>query len=106
MSNKDFYELLLEHQSKGLLTCLPKNSTKQGFLCQRVGKRFLYLHESISDFADDICEKNEDGDFFSQRQLEVYLGKSHGYVDGQVKKGRFVVFCDNGVKFYIQHDWE
>ena len=105
MTNQEFAYWLDTYHKDGLLQCLPKQTIRQGYIIQRVGKRFLFLHNSIASFADAIVEKNEDEQFFSQRELELFYNKTHSFVSGLVARKEYAMFIIDGVKFYVKKDW-
>lgn len=107
MSNKEFYEKLIEYESSGLITLNWEGTKRAGFIRMNVGKKVIAVCLEILDFAKEIKNKIDKNQFFSQKTLENHLNVSNTYIQRRVELGEYVKIVSGGLgyKFYIKKDW-
>ena len=107
MSNKEFYEKILEYEEEGLLVFTPsKGFSWRGFIKIPIGKRTIAIHNDISQFAGEMITKMKDNQFFTQQTLEGYIKKTAPVVMRLVLEGEYIRIKRSITKFYIKKDWE
>lgn len=106
MSNKEFYEKLLQYEDNGQIKFLPK-VLENDYLRLQVGKKVMAIHLSAVEFARDIKSKERNHQFFTQATLESYLDRTHPFIERAVREGEYVrIVRGKSAKFYIKKDWE
>ena len=105
-TNKEFYEALLKYESEGKLLFMPKRIPSDFFKINMY-KKNIALHTSLIDFSQEIKDKVDSHNFFTQRGLEMYINKSLSYVNRLVRDGEYIRLIEGqGLKFYLKKDWE
>ena len=107
MSNKEFYEQIVNHEQDELVIFTPsKGFSWKNFIKIPIGKRTIAVHVSISQFAAEIMKKIGTNQLFTQQTLEAYLKKSSSVVMRLIYEGKYLRIKRNWSKFYIKKDWE
>lgn len=105
MTNREFYEQMLEYERQGLIVFMPK-ILENGFFKIRVGAKIMAISSKIYDFGNAISEKHSQGIFHTQKSLEESLSRSANYIKRLVREQKYEMFIrGKGLKFYIKRDW-
>lgn len=104
MSNKEFYEKILAYEAEGKLLFMPK-VVPDDFIRIIIDTRSLGIHKSIYDFGQTLIYKADNAQFFTQKMLERYIGKSASVVMRLLLEGKYALIKRNWTKFYIKKDW-
>lgn len=100
MSNKEFYDLLLQYEHEGKVIFMPRVLPSR-FYKVLVGKRHIAVNMDIFEFGKEIEDK-----LFSQQTLEQHIGKSNSVVKRMIAEGEYIRITRSTFKFYIKKDWE
>jgi len=106
MSNKEFYEKILEYEQAGLLMFMPKTINSKLFTKVTIDTRSIGLSNEIYEFGNEILKKVADKQFFTQKLLEQHLMKSNPVIMRLLYEGEYELVKRNMTKFYIKKDWE
>lgn len=107
MSNKEFYEKIIDYEQSKLVIFTPSTGFSwKNFVKIPIGKRTIAVHISISQFAAEIMKKIGTNQLFTQQTLEAYIKKSASVVIRLTYEGEYIRIKRNWSKFYIKKDWE
>lgn len=107
MSNKEFYEKIIDYRRDELVIFTPsKGFSWKNFIKIPIGKRTIAVHVSISQFAAEIMKKIGTNQLFTQQTLEAYIKKTAPVVMRLTYEGEYVIIRSHWSKFYIKKDWE
>lgn len=77
MTNEQFYYALIEYQSAGLVFCRMHTKELYGYKSCKIGKRIIFISNSIPEFFYIVHSMVETGQLLSQRQIELPYGRTH-----------------------------
>ena len=106
MSNKEFYEKILEYEEAGLPLFMPRTIDNTKFIRVNIDTRNIAISKLIYEFSTEILKKVEEKQFFTQKLLEIHLGKSNMVIMRLLYEGEYQLLKRNMTKFYIKKDWE
>lgn len=104
MENREFYEKILKYEAEGRLIFMPR-SIPDDFVKITIDTRSLGIHKSIYNFGETLIHKADNAQFFTQKMLERYIGKSSSVILRLLHEGEYVLIKRNWTKFYIKKDW-
>ena len=104
MSNKEFYEKLLDYEAQGLLLFMPR-TIPDSYVKIVIETRSIGIHKDIYDFGGEIIKKADNSQFFTQRMLEYYLDVSNSVIMRLLYEEKYILIKRNMTKFYIKKDW-
>lgn len=111
MSNKEFYEKILQYEQDGLLMFSPKAYPSNFVKMRIMPSSHISISADIIDFAKEISEKVQNNQFFTQKALESHLGVSASVLMRLVIEEDYIRFSrgsgdeNKKRKFYIKKDW-
>lgn len=104
MGNREFYEKILKYEAEGRLIFMPR-IVPEDFVKITIDTRSFGIHKSIYHFGGTIISKADTHQFFTQKMLERYIGKSAPVVLRLLHEGEYALIKRNMTKFYIKKTW-
>lgn len=104
MTNKEFYDKLSALIDNAVIYYGEKN-VPGDYVKMKIGGRLVGLPVEESTFFNDMLEKIEEKEFFSEPALTRHLARSSSYINYEVKRGTYARLVANRFKLYIVKDW-
>lgn len=106
MSNKEFFDRILEYEAAGLLIFMPRTIDNTRYIKVNIDTRNIAVSKEIYEFSTEILKKVDEKQFFTQKLLERHLGKSNPVIMRLLYEGEYELLKRNMTKFYFKKDWE
>lgn len=104
MSNKEFFEKMSSMFEDRSLIYAEKKLPDE-FIRIKIGGHFMATSYKNGDFLKEIKTKINEGQFFTEPQLNRMTGKSPSYSNGEVRRGKYERIFVGKFKLYIVKDW-